>query len=344
MGDFKDAIVERQLFFSNYDFLPSYIAIYIFAIFELFYNFINNIFGFSNIEKVDNLIQQVKKEISDEKQSRKVVIITGGTSGIGKETVIALAKANYIIYIGDKIEEDNINEIQFDLRKDSGNDDIYLEYIDLSEIDTINAFVEKIKNNCKKIDILICNSGVMNIPYQTDDKGIEMQTSVNYFGHYKLIHLLIEDIKASKGRIIILSSVVHYQVKEIDIEAFKNKEKYRKLGNYALSKICLMMLMKELNEKYSSSGIQVFSVHPGVVRTSLYQHDFISNIFVKNFPIALKTTKDGSLTSTYLALENSENLTSGEYYFECDVVPYNPLVNNKDVRKKLMEYTESLNL
>jgi len=311
---------------------------------NFFYNFINNIFGLSNNEKVEKLIQEVKNDITDEKQNRKVVVITGGTSGIGKETVISLAKANYIIYIGDKVEEDKLNEIQFDLRKDSGNEDVYLEYIDLSEIDTINAFVEKIKKSSEKIDILICNSGVMNIPYQTDEKGIEMQTSVNYFGHYKLIQLLIEDLKTAKGRIIILSSVVHYQVKEIDVEAFKSKEKYRKLGNYALSKICLMMLMKDINEKYSSSGIQVFCVHPGVVRTSLYQHDFISNLFVINFPIALKTPKDGSLTSTYLALEKSENLTSGEYYFECDIVPYNPLVDNKEVRNKIMEYTESLNL
>jgi len=57
MGDFKDAIVERQLFFSNWDFLPSYITVYILAIFELLYNFINNIFGISNNEKVEKLVK-----------------------------------------------------------------------------------------------------------------------------------------------------------------------------------------------------------------------------------------------------------------------------------------------
>ncbi|ORX45968.1 NAD(P)-binding protein [Piromyces finnis] len=344
MGDFKDAIIKRQMFFSEWDFLPSYLAIYVLSIFELFYNLINNIFGLSKKDKVENLIQEIKNDISDEKQNRKTVVITGGTSGIGKETVISLAKANYIIYIGDKIEEEKINEIQFNLRKESRNEDIYLEYIDLSRIDSINSFVEKVKKNNEKIDILICNAGIMNIPYQIDEKGFEMQTSVNYFGHYKLIHLFIENLKTSKGKIIIVSSVVHYQVKEIDVEAFKSREKYRKLGNYALSKICLMMLMKDLDEKYSSSGVQVYSVHPGVVCTSLYQYDFLSNFFVTNFPIALKTPKDGSLTSIYLALEKSENLKSGKYYFECDAIPYNPLIDNKDVRNKLMEYTKSLNL
>jgi len=92
--------------------------------------------------------------------------------------------------LGDKIEEDKINEIQFDLRKDSGNDDVYLEYIDLSEVDTINTFVEKIKKNCEKIDILICNSGIMNVPYQTDEKGFEMQTSV-----VKINFLLFKNVK-----------------------------------------------------------------------------------------------------------------------------------------------------
>jgi len=58
----------------------------------------------------------------------------------------------------------------------------------------------------------------------------------------------------------------------------------------------------------------------------------------------LKTPKDGSSTSTYLALEKRENLTSGEYYFECDVVPYNPLVDNEEIREKIMKYTGSLNL
>jgi len=341
MDNFKNEIVKRQLFFSNWSFLPSYILIYLLSVFEILYNLINNIFQISKKEKIESLIKNVKKEIADKKTDRKVVLITGGISGIGRETVISLAKANYIIYIGDIIDN---SEIQFNLRKESGNDDIYLEKVDLSKIDSINNFVEKIKNNCKKIDILICNAGIMNTPYMVDEKGFEMQTSINYLGHYKLIQLLIDDIKSSKGRIIIVSSVVHYQVKHLDIDAFKSKKKYRRLGNYALSKFSLNVLMKELHEKYSSSGIQVFSVHPGVVRTPLYKYDFLSSTFVTHFPIALKTPKNGSLTSVYLALEKSENLISGQYYFDCSTVPYNPLLDDKETRDELMKYTESLNL
>ncbi|ORX87874.1 NAD(P)-binding protein [Anaeromyces robustus] len=267
-----------------------------------------------------------------------------GTLGIGRETVISLAKANYIIYIGDIIEENKINEIQNQFRKETGNEDIFLDILDLSKINTINKFVEKIKKNCKNVDILICNAGIMNTPYMLDEKGIEMQSSVNYFGHYKLIQSLLDSIITTKGRIIILSSVVNYQVHEIDLEAFISKKKYRRLGNYALSKVSLNMLMKDIYENYSSSGIKIFSVHPGVVRTTLYKYDLFSNLFVKYFPFMCKTPKDGSLTSVYLALESDDKLVSGQYYFDCEVVPCNPLVDNKEERKKLIEYTKSLNL
>ncbi len=89
---------------------------------------------------------------------------------------------------------------------------------------------------------------------------------------------------------------------------------------------------------------KVFSVHPGVVRTPLYKYDFLSSTIVTYFSIAFKTPKDGSLTSVFLALEKSENLTSGQYYFDCSIVPYNPLLDDKEIRNKLMKYTESLNL
>jgi len=344
MSNIKYNIIKFQLYFCSLKFIPSFITVYILSFFELIYNFYNNIFKISNNEEIESLIQNVKNDIAKKNAGRKIVVITGGISGIGRETVISLAKANYIIYIGDNINEDEIKEIQLNLRKESENDDIYIENIDLSKINTINTFVEKIKNNCRKIDILICNAGIMNTPYMIDEKGFEMQISVNYFGHYKLIELLINNIKASKGRIIILSSVVHYQVNNIDFEAFKSKEKYRRLGNYALSKVCLTILMKELYENYSTSGVQVYSVHPGVVRTPLYKYDFFSNTFVKFFPIALKSPKEGSLTTVYLALEKCENLSNGEYYFDCEVVPHNPLIDNKEVRSQLIEYTKNLNL
>jgi len=134
--------------------------------------------------------------------------------------------------------------------------------------------------------------------------------------------------------------------------------------------------MKEIHEKYNSSGIQgikyiefkwtnsfiylfikylnyiniiyylyiVFSVHPGVVRTPLYKYDFLSSVFVSYFPIICKTPKNGSLSSVFLALEKSENLISGQYYFDCSIVPYNPLLDDKETRNKLMKYTESLNM
>ncbi|ORY20985.1 hypothetical protein LY90DRAFT_516384 [Neocallimastix californiae] len=107
-------------------------------------------------------------------------------------------------------------------------------------------------------------------------------------------------------------------------------------------KIIPRQVFKNFVINFSLYEIKVYSVHPGVVRTPLYKYDFFSNTFVKFFPIALKSPKEGSLTTVYLALEKCENLSNGEYYFDCEVVPHNPLIDNKEVRSQLIEYTKNL--
>ena len=139
----------------------------------------------------------------------KTVIITGGNTGIGKETALELARRGGRVIIACRTKSRGEAAVS-DIRRKSGNDSVFFRSLDLASSDSIRKFSKEILEAEPHIDILILNAGVMFTPYQLTEDGFEMQFGVNHLGHFLLTHLLLDRLKESApSRVVVVSSLAH---------------------------------------------------------------------------------------------------------------------------------------
>lgn len=198
----------------------------------------------------------------------KVVLITGGNTGIGKETALGLASRGTRVYLA--CRDMKKGQLALDeIRKISGNKEIFLKKLDLASCKSIRAFVKDFLAIEKQLHILILNAGVMFTPYKKTEDGFEFQFGVNHLGHFLLTHLCLDRIKESApSRIIVVSSLAHFPA-SVDFNDMQWTKRYNAYLSYCRSKLANVMFARELAKRVSESGVTVCSLHPGTVYTEI---------------------------------------------------------------------------
>lgn len=148
----------------------------------------------------------------------KTVVITGGNTGIGKETALELACRGGRVIIACRDTRKGNAAVQ-EIREASGNEQVFCKKLDLASNQSIRNFTQDILQEESCLDILILNAGVMWTPFSHTEEGYEMQFGVNHLGHFLLTHLLLDRMKenASPSRIVVVSSLAH-QIGYLDFE------------------------------------------------------------------------------------------------------------------------------
>jgi NAD(P)-dependent dehydrogenase (short-subunit alcohol dehydrogenase family) len=243
---------------------------------------------------------------------RKVCLITGANSGIGKETALALAKMNATVVMlcrnkqrGEKAQKEIIEQ--------SGNKNVDLLLCDLSSLEDIKKFVSEFKNKYEKLHVLINNAGVMLKNRTISLDGFEMNFAVHVLGPFLLTNLLLDILKKSApSRIIIVASAAHKRAK-IDFQDLQSEnKKYRLFSAYGISKLAEILFTYELSRKLEGTKVTANAVHPGVVATNLGRDQSkFSQWFAKKF---FKSPEEGAQTSIYLASSSEVEGITGKYF------------------------------
>jgi NAD(P)-dependent dehydrogenase (short-subunit alcohol dehydrogenase family) len=154
---------------------------------------------------------------------------------------------------------------------------IYSVEMDLESFASVKKGADEVKRRIHELGlplkIFIANSGIMSINYRLTSDGIDPQWQVNYFSHVYLIQLLHDElVVASPSRIVLVSSIGHELVVqggafEMQYERLPSvsKKEYHRVQPYQQSKLALIMIAKELTDRYSNEGITVYSCNPYVV-------------------------------------------------------------------------------
>eukprot|EP01118_Nematostelium_gracile_P006322 TRINITY_DN2032_c0_g1_i1.p1 TRINITY_DN2032_c0_g1~~TRINITY_DN2032_c0_g1_i1.p1 ORF type:complete len:252 (+),score=61.25 TRINITY_DN2032_c0_g1_i1:93-848(+) len=223
----------------------------------------------------------VFKEADVGDMTGKVVVVTGANSGIGKETVRVLASRGAKVYLGarnpDKAQE-AIKDIISKIGESFENNIVFLQ-MDLADIQSIRSAAERLIQDEPEIHVLINNAGVMATPYEFTKDGYEMQWGTNVVGHFVLTKLLLPTLQSTaknhpKGtvRIINVSSVGHKMAPRNGISfedtRLPNSSAWTRYGQ---SKLGNILMSKEIAKRYAEDGIFSISLHPGGIRTGLYQ-------------------------------------------------------------------------
>jgi len=246
----------------------------------------------------------------------KIIIVTGGNSGLGYESVKAFAeKGAEVIMASRSIEKGEAAKKTIGAVKG----EIVVMQLDLMDFASIKSFADNISKKYTRLDVLLNNAGIMTTPYFLTKDGLEAQNGTNHFGHFALTGQLFELIKNTpNSRIVNVSSMAHKQGKmDFDNLLFEKGKGYSPIKSYGRSKLANLLFTYELQRKMQASGIKSIAVaaHPGVSNTNLFQYlegKMIFKIFKPLMSPFIQEQNMGALPQIRASVD--ENVKSGDYY------------------------------
>ena len=275
--------------------------------------------------------------------SKKNVIITGITSGIGTAIALDLAKRNYKINLVARTEESG-NKIKDLIYKKTKNNDVHVYKCDLSLQTEVHEFVNNFRKQNNGLDILINNAAIIPNKKTITKEGNEMQFAVNYIAPYLLSRLLLDLLKNNApSRIVNTSSTAHTggNLNINDFQKLNEKYNLRGWGRYLDTKLLLTIDTVELSKELEGTGVTCNAIHPGFVNTNLGRHLPLQS-FNKLLGLFILSPKGGADPIIKAACsEEYENIT-GKYFHRFKQKEASKKVFDKDVSSKLMEYTKSI--
>jgi NAD(P)-dependent dehydrogenase (short-subunit alcohol dehydrogenase family) len=268
----------------------------------------------------------------------RVVLITGSTDGIGKQTAIELAKKGAKVLIHGRDEKRGravLDEIKFKTK----NEQIELLIADFSSLKNVHSLAEEIISKHSGLNILINNAGVFMRDRVLSADGYEMTFAVNHLAHFLLTNLLLDLLKKnSPSRIINVSSMSHSSI--INFENLQGENRYSGHSAYALSKLANIMFTYKLADDLRASGVTVNCVHPGVINTKLLRDGWGSS-----FALGLKS---GAKCSVLLASSEKLEGVTGKFFvnriksFRIKEHPSLAISYDKEAQTRLWEVSEQL--
>ncbi len=201
----------------------------------------------------------------------RVAIVTGGNSGLGFETVQALAQKNAQVILTSRSEEKGATA-RDEILKTVPDARIEIMQLDLANLQSVRDFAANFKAKYARLDLLINNAGVMALPYQKTADGFEMQFGTNHLGHFALTGLLLDTILNTAGsRIVNLASNAH-KWGQVNFDDLMRAKKYKKWEAYGQSKVSNLLFTYELARKLDAAGKRetlAVAAHPGYSATNL---------------------------------------------------------------------------
>ena len=281
-------------------------------------------------------------------QSGKIFIVTGPTSGLGKESVKVLVRKNATVIMAAR----NINKAESvanEILEENKNAKIDIEELDLSSLESVKNFSQLIIKKYKSLDCLINNAGIMACPYSKTKDGFEIQMGTNHLGHFALTGQLISLLKKTpNSRVVNVSSIAHTSG-NIDFDDLNwEKRKYRTWSAYSDTKLANLYFTYELSRKLEEDKGSpiILASHPGWTATDLQRYSGVANFM--NIFLGQKVNI-GALGGLRAATD--QTVKSNDYFGSPSMggmkghpvlVKSNELSYNTDNAKKLWKLSEEL--
>jgi NAD(P)-dependent dehydrogenase (short-subunit alcohol dehydrogenase family) len=238
-------------------------------------------------------------------------IVTGASSGIGVETVRALAGAGAEVTLAVR----DVDAGQRVAKEIAGNTDV--RQLDLADQTSVRAFAAGWRG---PLHILVNNAGIMRTPELRTPQGWELQFATNHLGHFAFSLGLHPALAAAGGaRVVSLSSRGHQDAPvDLDDPHFERRP-YDPGIAYGQSKTANVLFAVEAATRWLPDGIAVNAVHPGPIWTNLMRHmDEADLERVRGMGYTFKTPEQGAATSVLVATSPLLDGVTGRYFEDCN--------------------------
>ncbi|MFW6287741.1 MAG: oxidoreductase [bacterium] len=247
----------------------------------------------------------------------KVIVVTGGNSGIGYEAVRIFGLKGARVVMASR-SMDRASKARLKIQEENPLANINIIKLDLADLESVHDFVDRFKKEYGRLDILLNNAGIMLVPYGKTKDGFEKQMGVNHLGHFALTALVFDRLRATEdSRVVNISSTAHKQGKmDFDNFMFENGG-YSPWKSYARSKLANLLFTYELQRRIEGRNIRMKSLaaHPGMSNTNLnrnFEDNFFYKIFGAIFEKIGQSARDGALPAIRAATDKQAK--GGEYY------------------------------
>ena len=285
-------------------------------------------------------------------------VVTGGSSGIGAESVRCLAHAGcaHVLLCARNVEAGQAVADQ--VNGEVNSDVVKVVELDLADLERVKAAAERISSAHSRIDLLVLNAGVMACPLTRTRQGFEMQIGTNHIGHFLFSKMLLGSVIAAgtparPSRVVVVSSIAHAMGRIRLDDLNYEKRWYEAWSAYGQSKLANVLFARQLAKRLANAGhssVLVYSLHPGSIQTNLQRHSKLSQLIQLffawfpfgrgKFPISTKTIEEGAATTMVACLK--PGIQSGSYLDNCQVGQTTKAGGDEEMMERLWDVTEGL--
>jgi NAD(P)-dependent dehydrogenase (short-subunit alcohol dehydrogenase family) len=272
----------------------------------------------------------------------KCCVVTGGNSGIGLETAVALAELGARVAIVSRDRQKGERAVD-EIRRRASSTTVELLVADLSRQRNIRALADEILAAFPRLDVLVNNAGLIVGERTVTDDGLELTFAVNHIGYFLLTQFLEERlVESAPARVVNVASDAH-RSGTIAFDDLQGERGYSSWRAYAQSKLANILFTKQLAKRLAGRGVTANCLHPGVVSTNFGRSGglFVRAFFGLASPF-LTTPARGADTSVYLASSPEVAEVTGGYFVRRRLVSPSAEARDPGVAKRLWDVSEAL--
>ena len=248
------------------------------------------------------------------RSSLQTALVTGASSGIGKETAQALAQKGLTVGLVSRGSGSG-EQVTETLRRETGNPNLHFYPADLSSLAEIRRVAGEVKKRFDRLDVLVNNAGALFQTRETTVDGFEKTFALDHLNYFLLTQLLMEPLlKSPAARIVNVASAASSAGK-IHVDDLMLEKGYSGWKAYGQAKLANVMFSYQLSRFLKDTPVTVNALHPGGVASGFGGGSTISTLY-KVFRPFLKSSAEGAETVVYLATSPEVAGVSGCYYID----------------------------
>ncbi|WCN79511.1 SDR family NAD(P)-dependent oxidoreductase [Micromonospora sp. LH3U1] len=263
----------------------------------------------------------------------KTAVVTGGYSGLGLATTLALTQAGARVVVP---------ALRPDAAKQAlaGVAGVEVDQLDLADLASVRAFTERFLRIHSALDILIASAGIMACPETRVGPGWEAQFAINHLGHYALANLLWPALTApGTARVVSVASGRNpsWRIRWDDVQFGRGYDKWEA---YTQSKLANVLFARHLDLLGRPHRVRAFSVSPGWILTPLQRHLGVEEMAAAGWidadgtptPGLFKTVEQGAATQVWAATSPHLDANGGGYCVDCHLTDGSPTDSREAAR------------
>ena len=255
----------------------------------------------------------------------------------------AFARKGYRVIMLCRNEGRGVKALEAARKAAEDGEAVELELCDLSSLASIRECSERLHARMRSLDALVNNAGVI-VPKRRETKdGFELQLGVNHLGHFLLTNLLLDLMKASRGRVVVVASGAH-KAGRIHWEDLQLKEGYSTIAAYGQAKLANILFTRELARRLEGSGVTANCLHPGAVATDMGvdRETGFGRLVTSLLKPFFLTPEKGADTAIYLATSPEVEGLSGRYFYRRKPASISARASDDAAAARLWKLSEEL--